>query len=480
MSPPEVPWKKHDRIEAADTKLQEILAEAERLIEDRSPQSHDEVDLLRQEIELLRQSSTECKRAEEALGGHLKIVQLLSASATHLLEPLPENEVFEYTARQLHMIAGNAIVVVSDYDPTTNQTTVRAVAGPEQKLQRELALLGRSLVGLAFTVAEGTLSIVVPGNLARVGGGLYDLSFRQLPETVCREIEQKLDLGEVYVMPFVQGEDYMGSVAIITDRNEGLINRGEIELLVNQAGLALKRNRAEAALKEYADRLKRSNEDLERFAYVSSHDLQEPLRTIVTFTQLLERRYKGQMDKDADEYIGFIVEAGTRMQTLINDLLDFSRVSTRGGAFAIVDTEALLDQTLANLQTKIEDSGAEITRDPLPRVKADPSQLVQVFQNLIGNAIKFRREGVQPRIHLSARRTNGMVQFSVADNGIGIDPQYLGRIFVIFQRLHGRDKYPGTGIGLAITKRIVERHGGRIWAESEPGTGSIFYFTIPA
>jgi light-regulated signal transduction histidine kinase (bacteriophytochrome) len=240
------------------------------------------------------------------------------------------------------------------------------------------------------------------------------------------------------------------------------------------------RKKAEAALKEYADHLKRSNEDLERFAYVSSHDLQEPLRTVVTFTQLLDRRYKGQMGTEADEYIDFIVEAGQRMQTLINDLLEFSRVTTCASAFAIVNANALLDQALANLKLKIDEEGATITRDPLPSVNVDPSQIVQVLQNLIGNAIAFHKDGEKPAIHVSATQATGMVQFSVADNGIGIAPEYYDRIFIIFQRLHGRDKYPGTGIGLALCKRIMERHGGRIWLESEVGKGSTFYFTVPA
>jgi light-regulated signal transduction histidine kinase (bacteriophytochrome) len=196
--------------------------------------------------------------------------------------------------------------------------------------------------------------------------------------------------------------------------------------------------------------------------------------------QLLERRYKGQMGAEADEYIRFTVDAGKRMQMLITDLLEFSRVTTRGSAMSMVDTERIITEVLANLQTKIEESGVAITCDPLPRVKADPSQLVQVFQNLVGNAIVFRREDGQPRIHISARQAGKMVQFSVADNGIGIEPQYFDRIFVIFQRLHGRERYPGTGIGLALCKRIIERHGGTIWVESEPGRGSTFYFTLPA
>ncbi|MDI6875859.1 MAG: PAS domain S-box protein [Methanomicrobiales archaeon] len=238
--------------------------------------------------------------------------------------------------------------------------------------------------------------------------------------------------------------------------------------------------KAEEALKEYAERLERSNEDLERFAYVSSHDLQEPLRTMVSFAQLLERRYRNKLDSDADEYLNYIVGAGKRMQNLINDLLEFSRVSTMGGDFRPIDATAVLEDALAFVHSTAEENGATITSDPLPRVIADANQLRQVFQNLISNAIKFQKPDVPPVIHISAQKQEGMVRFSVSDNGIGIEPQYFEKIFVIFQRLHGRDAYEGTGIGLAIVKRIIDRHGGRIWVESELGKGSTFHFTVPA
>ncbi len=240
------------------------------------------------------------------------------------------------------------------------------------------------------------------------------------------------------------------------------------------------RVQAEEALKDYAERLRRSNEDLERFAYVSSHDLQEPLRTIVTFTQLLERKYRDRLDTNADEYIDYIVAAGKRMQTLINDLLEFSRISTQGADLRPTDARAAVENALQALRAKVQESGAAITVNSLPPVIADATQLQQVFLNLISNAIKFKKSDAPPRIHIAAKEQDSMVQFSVADNGIGIDPQYREKIFVIFQRLHGMDRYEGTGIGLAIVKRIVERHKGRIWVESEPGQGSTFHFTLPA
>jgi PAS domain S-box-containing protein len=241
-----------------------------------------------------------------------------------------------------------------------------------------------------------------------------------------------------------------------------------------------KQKLAEKTLEESAENLKRSNEDLERFAYIASHDLQEPLRNVVSFAQLLSRRYTGKLDPAADEYIGYVVEGGKRMQTLVQDLLEYSRVHTKGEAFVPVNCEDVVENVIQNLHTTIHESNSVIKSGPLPTVLADPSQITLVFQNLIGNAIKFHRKDVQPHISISASMNNDWWTVSVADNGIGIDPAFYDRIFEIFQRLHTRDKYPGTGVGLAIVKKIIERHGGRIWVESEEGKGSTFYFTLPA
>jgi len=231
-------------------------------------------------------------------------------------------------------------------------------------------------------------------------------------------------------------------------------------------------------LKQAIEALEVSNKDLEQFAYVASHDLQEPLRMVSSFTQLLAKRYRGKLDKDADEFIAYIVAGAKRMQALINDLLTYSRVDTRGESFGPIDSEAALDQAIANLRVAIEEGEAAVTHDPLPPLIADNSQIVQLFQNLLGNAIKFHGKE-PPRIHVSARQENNEWVFSFRDNGIGIAPECFDRVFVIFQRLHGREEYPGTGTGLAICNKIVERHGGRIWVESEPSKGSTFYFAIP-
>ncbi len=230
-------------------------------------------------------------------------------------------------------------------------------------------------------------------------------------------------------------------------------------------------------LNETLAELARSHAELEQFAYVASHDLQEPLRMISSYTQLLARRYQGRLDADADEFIAYAVDGANRMQRLINDLLTFARVGKRG-KFEPADCAAALWQAINNLKAAIDASGADVTHDPLPTLMADRSQMVRLFQNLVGNSIKFHGEE-PPRIHISAEQKGQEWIFSVSDHGIGIDPQYAERIFAVFHRLHTREEYPGTGIGLAVCKKIVEHHGGRIWVESELGKGSTFRFTIP-
>ena len=246
------------------------------------------------------------------------------------------------------------------------------------------------------------------------------------------------------------------------------------------------RKRYEAALRERSEALARSNAELEQFAYVASHDLQEPLRMVASYTQLLARRYEGQLDEKADRYIHFAVDGAQRMQGLINDLLALSRVGTQGKPFAPVDTGAVVQRVLRWLGGALEESGgAVVVPGPLPTVTGDAGQLEQLFQNLIANALKFRRPGVAPRVTVTAARQGdahggGEWLFTVRDNGIGFEQQFAEQIFVVFQRLHTRADYPGTGVGLAIVKKIVERHGGRIWAEGAPDAGATFHFTIPA
>ena len=274
-----------------------------------------------------------------------------------------------------------------------------------------------------------------------------------------------------------------GSIRILNTKAEvtDFDEYGKPRLILGTTQDITERKQMEEELQETIQKLKRSNEELQQFAYVSSHDLQEPLRTMASFTQLMERRYKGKLDEDADEFMGYIVDAAVRMKQQINDLLEYSHVSAAENEFKRVNTDSILDQAINNLKSSIDENNAKITRDPLPDVIADGDQLRIVFQNIIGNSIKYRKSDENPKIHISAYKDEKNMEylFSIRDNGIGIEKQYFDRIFRIFQRLHTMDEYKGTGVGLAVVKRIIDRHDGRIWVESELGKGSTFYFTIP-
>lgn len=238
------------------------------------------------------------------------------------------------------------------------------------------------------------------------------------------------------------------------------------------------RAKTQQQLADKVEELARSNCDLEQFAYVASHDLQEPLRMVAAYTQLLADRYRGKLDEAADRYIDYAVEGATRMQALLEDLLAFSRVGRNGVNQGRVNVNAVVEEAIKNLTITLKERGVIVTRNPLPTISADRSQLVQLFQNLIGNAVKFRGKE-PPRVTISSEKEGEEWVFTVADNGIGIAPEHTDFIFKIFQRLHARNEYPGNGIGLAICKKIVEHHGGRIWVESELGRGSNFRFTFP-
>ena len=266
----------------------------------------------------------------------------------------------------------------------------------------------------------------------------------------------------------------------------GIVVRQEIEQRkraeenVRELNAGLEQRVAERTLElaERAKDLTRSNSELQQFAYVASHDLQEPLRMVASFTQLLAKRYREKLDDDARGFINYAVDGATRMQTLISDLLTYSRVGTQGKPLEPTACDEVLDRVLRNLKFAIEESGAKVTREPLPVVMADAQQLGQLFQNLISNAIKFHGE-TPPHVDISAKSSGGIWTFSVRDNGIGISPEHSERIFIIFQRLHTRTEYTGTGIGLAVCKKVAERHGGRIWVESAAEGGTVFHFTIP-
>lgn len=264
------------------------------------------------------------------------------------------------------------------------------------------------------------------------------------------------------------------------DNLENLVKQRTVELANSNEQLSAEiqvRKRAEAKLEKQKNVLKRSNEDLEQFAFIASHDLKSPLQTIAAHSQLLTELYKGRLDADADKYIANIMDGIFRMKEIIDDLLTYSRVKTQFTEFRSFDCNKAFRQSLVNLQTEIEKSGTEINSDSLPNIKGDPTQICELFQNLIGNAIKYSVQ--KPQIQVQAIKKDNEWLFSVSDNGIGIESKFYEQIFIVFKRLHNRKEYSGTGVGLAICKKIVERHGGKIWVESEPGKGSTFYFTIP-
>ena len=302
-----------------------------------------------------------------------------------------------------------------------------------------------------------------------------------------RDSAMAAGLQSAFAFPILVGGEFYGVMEFFSrgarPRDERVIEIAQTAGI--QIGQFIARLQAEAALREANDALERqaqelmrSNSELQQFAYVASHDLQEPLRMISSYTQLLQRRYGERLDNEAKEFMAYVVDGAGRMKQLIEDILAYSRVGTRSREFRATAGEAALKKALVNLRGSIEANHATVTNDALPTVEADEAQLVQLFQNLIGNALKFKGDEA-PRIHVTASEQPDTCEFGVRDNGIGIDPQYFDRIFMVFQRLHSKGEYPGTGIGLAICKKVVDRHGGRIRVESQPGKGSTFYFTIP-
>jgi PAS domain S-box-containing protein len=302
----------------------------------------------------------------------------------------------------------------------------------------------------------------------------YDDSEKLVEKRVNEVLRKQKKAKELLNAEKLIVEELNQTMGKLENTNEEL--RAYISKLENSA--ESQSNIHEEQLKKIMDDLNRSHDDFQQFAYITSHDLQEPIRTIASFTQLLAKRYKNKIDEDSDEFMDYIIDAAKRMQQMIKDLLKYSRVVSKGKIFKPTNTEEIMEYTISNLKTQIEDEDAKITYDKLPKVTADSGQVLQLFHNLVENAIKFRQFAVQPKVHISCKEHENEYVFSVADNGIGIEEQYMERIFTIFQRLHTKEEYEGTGIGLSIAKRIVERHDGQIWVESEPDVGSTFYFTL--
>ena len=357
-----------------------------------------------------------------------------------------------------------------------------------QLLERSHSLVERATAFAAASEAEadriGRRSRLLVTGLAIVAAVLMVIVSFLVSRNVLRPIEvlhkgtEIIGTGDLDHTIEYSAKDEIGELAVAFNAMTGALRQSKGELEELNRELERRVQRRTAQLERSNANLERSNIELQQFAYVASHDLKEPLRMVSSYCQLLERRYKGRLDEEADTFIHFAVDGAHRMAVLINDLLAYSRVETRSQSFESIDCEKVLEIAETNLKSSIEESSTTVTHDPLPRVMGDGSQLMQVFQNLIGNAIKFRRDE-SPEVHVSARQDGREWTFCVRDNGIGIDHEHRDRIFQIFKRLHNREKYPGTGIGLAVCRKVVERHGGRIWVESETDQGSSFYFSMP-
>jgi signal transduction histidine kinase len=456
----------------------EEIKQANETLEERVRSRTQELSQANQELEI---EIGERKRAQERTQRHLERITALreiNLTATSTLDLRAVlNLLLEKSDRLLPVIAGTTVRLVNRRTGQLDPIACRNMDEEEWKAET--------------TKADADLHRMLPESNAPV----MVLNAQTDPRSLASEFLRKQGIVSFLRVPLIVKNETLGVLTFFT-KKEHRFSDEEVDFLATlggQAAIAIhnaqlyeettaaKRGLEDAnnTLKKQAVELARSNAELEQFAYVASHDLQEPLRMVASYTQLLAKRYQGRLDGDADEFIAYAVDGVTRMQSQIQDLLNYSRLGKKELDFESTDCSAVLVRALVDLKVAIEESGATVTNDPLPPVTADGNQLVQLFQNLIGNAVKFRNHE-PPRIHVAAKRNGKEWIFSVRDNGIGFEPQFSERIFVIFQRLHAKGVHPGTGIGLAVCKKIVEHHGGRIWAEAEPGQGATFYFTIPA
>jgi signal transduction histidine kinase len=424
----------------------------------------------------VEQRMAELRKANEQLTALYRVSQIITA-------PLQLDIVLDVIVRSTAQLLKTDVCVILLLDEAGEMLTIKGAYGVSDQAVRETCdRVGESIAGRVAQTGQPIIANDLPNdprfyNPAAANEGL--LACASVPLVVGEKIIGTLDVHSK-VDRYAFTEEHLKILKMLASQAAIAIENARLYEEVRRARDELEERVRErtAELEVANEELVRSNAELQQFAYVASHDLQEPLRLISSYTQLLARRYRGKLDADADDFIAFAVDGAKRMQKLINDLLIYSRVTTQGRPLKPASAQAALDQALANLQAVIAERQAVVTHDPLPTVLADDTQLMQLFQNLVANALKFHHQA-PPQVHISAEAKDGQWLFSVQDNGIGIESHYSERIFVIFQRLHTQAEYPGTGIGLALCKRIVERHGGRIWVESQPGQGATFYFTLP-
>src|SRR6266852_2468439 len=429
--------------------------------------------VLRPALIRIQQGISQLELAKQALHRKATFVELLQVVAVAANEATSVEAALQFTLDRICEYTGWPVGHVYFVAPKRSELISTTLCHLEDALQ--FATFRQVTRETPLSIGRG-----LPGRVAENAKPLWIPDINEDTNFPRRSTALNLGVKGAFGFPVIA----QGEVVAVLEFFSNKIEKPDDELLTvmanvgAQLGQVIERTRAQQELARKAEDLTRSNADLELFAYVASHDLQEPLRMVASYTQLLERRYKGKLGAEADEFIGFAVDGATRMQQLIQDLLSYSRVTTKGQSFRLIDAKAPCDNALENLQTSIKDSNAVVNVGPLPAVLADPRQLMQLFQNLIGNAVKYRNDRT-PEIHVAAKPNGDQWVFSVQDNGIGIAPQHSERIFQMFQRLHTTNEYQGTGIGLAICRKIVERHGGKIWVEAQPGKGSTFVFTIP-